>query len=392
MKIFMVDPSNFTMPYNTALARSLTTEGADVHLFGRPLRMKESVETGPFAFHPFFYRRTEPKARQTSRYLKGIEHCHGLAEFINHVKVARPDIVHFQWTPLPLVDAFAIALLRRLTTVFVTLHDTEPFNGDPGSRIQLAAYSLPPRLANGVIVHRRASIDQWAARGVAKEKLLHIPHGALGAQCLRDAPRMGRGADKLVLVLFGKIRPYKGLSPLIDALAMLPESCRSKLKVIIAGEPLVSLEAIYKKIAAENLSGTIEFRPFYHSEQQINDLFASADAFLFPYLHIDASGVFFESLSFGKPVIASSIGCFRDIVDHGSTGLLSAAGDPRALSDNLRAFVNDEGLRLSLQHGAGTLSTAIASWEDIARATSAAYERARTRAEPLSGRKEVRNG
>ena len=47
----------------------------------------------------------------------------------------------------------------------------------------------------------------------------------------------------------------------------------------------------------------------------------------------------------GRPVVASDVGGLRDVVQHGSTGLMVTPGDPGALAAALDDLLDDPGLR-----------------------------------------------
>ena len=101
----------------------------------------------------------------------------------------------------------------------VTVHDTAPFNGSPTRALQRLGLRWPPsRAADRLIVHTAAGRRRLAALGLAPERIAVVPHGPLGrAAPRRDRPRRAR----LTLVAFGKMRPYKGLDVLVEALARL---------------------------------------------------------------------------------------------------------------------------------------------------------------------------
>ncbi len=74
-------------------------------------------------------------------------------------------------------------------------------------------------------------------------------------------------------------------------------------------------------------------------------LLAAADVFALPSDEEPFGLVFTEAMAMKKPVIALANGGTLEIVEHGKSGLLSAAGDVDGLSANLRTLLRDPALR-----------------------------------------------
>src|SRR5689334_18988476 len=109
MNIAMVDPSLFTIHYDCELAHALTvdSDGTRPHrrvvLYGRPLRPGEALSQ-PIPLVTQFYKAGEMLPRTLRRAAKGIEHAVGMSVFTLRMARVRPDIIHFQWCLLPLLD------------------------------------------------------------------------------------------------------------------------------------------------------------------------------------------------------------------------------------------------------------------------------------------------
>ena len=104
MKVFLIDPSMFTAPYDFALQEGLEGAGATVRLFGRVPRFSgEFLSTATYA--PYFYRVSERAPAVLKGPLKAAEHVMDMGRFAALCRRERPDVVHFQWTPLPLATS-----------------------------------------------------------------------------------------------------------------------------------------------------------------------------------------------------------------------------------------------------------------------------------------------
>lgn len=381
IRALLVDPSLFTAPYDAALTEGLVAAGVDAIWATRPTRRGDREEIPPKRVDAFFYRRVDGAARLPRRVravLKGLSHLVGLCGLVFRAYKRRPDIVHFQWTVLPYLDALAILILRWRQPVILTVHDPVPFNGERISFLQSLGFDLPIRLADKVIVHTHAGRRTLIARGVQAEMVAVIPHGPLRLAVALPGQRPStRSHEKRwTFLLFGEIKPYKGIDVLIEALGILPEAVQRRVRVIVAGRPRMDLAPILKRISQLGLSDIVDLRPQRVTEEEMAMLFDETDSFLFPYRQIDASGVYFLVRSLGKWIIASRVGVFAEDLREDTQGTLVPAGDIKALSQaiEIASQMRPKPQPVALNSG----------WTAIANETRHVYEQAissRARAE-----------
>lgn len=364
--VLVVDPSLFTTPYDEALVAALLELGLPAILAGRPLRSGEAVPSVPF--RAAFYRRFDAAPRRLGwpgGVLKAIEH---VVDSMMLADVVRRSamLAHFQWLPLPLADAVFLRLLGRRGPVVVTVHDTTAFNDAPTSSLQTKGVAAALRGAHRLIVHTASGGERLATMGLDGRRIRVVPHGPLGGSCARVGA--GRRGPRYTLVAFGKIRPYKGLDLLVEALARCPAAVRDALTLIVAGEPKIDLGPLCRQITAAGLAATVDIRAHRHSEAEMDALFEEADAFVFPYRVIEASGVFYRVQGLGRWVVASRLGAFAESIEEGVSGRLVAPGDVTALS---RALVECADRRPR-----PTRPPRVTDWPAIAAATSKIYQEA----------------
>jgi glycosyltransferase involved in cell wall biosynthesis len=371
MKVLLVDPSLYTPPYDAALMRGLLAIGVQPVLATRPLRAGERQDIPADCTDAFFYRRTDradglpPPLRLL---LKGCAHIAGTLRLIGKVRRERPDVVHVLWLVLPPVDLVAMALIRRWCPVVLTVHDTVAYNGQKLAWPQQLAHDRSMKLAHQVIVHTRSGRQRLVRRGLPDARVSVIPHGPLGLP-LFAAAATARD-PRWTAVLFGELKPYKGLDLLIEAVGALPAPCRRQLRVVVAGRPRMDMAPLIARILALGVSEQFELRLARLSEEQMAALFAEADAFVFPYRQIDASGVYYLVNSLGKWLIASRVGIFaEDDISGAGRGALVPPEDVPALGRALQHAIETRP-----SGRAGTVHP----WSDIAHATRALYERAMT--------------
>ena len=385
MKIAVVDPSLFTWPYDRELVEGLVQNGHDVRLFGKALPAADPREKDP-VLRQVFYRHLAPADSwppTLKRVLKGLSHAGSLIRLRDELTVWAPDVIHFQWLPLPIIDCWFLPLLRRIAPLVLTVHDTMPFNGSPRSSIQAAGSFRAFRQFDHLIVHT----DQGRRRlaSVAAGGLSRVPHGLLHQDVAPAAAMAGSGGKRVTFLMFGQIKPYKGVDLLIDAAARLSPESRAQTRICVAGKPHMDMAPLRALAARLGVEPTVEFRLGFVPDGELQRLFAEADAFLFPYREIEASGALMTALAHAKPAIASRLGLFAELLKDGREALLVPPGDAAALAASLERIVGDRELRERLTRGAAALRATIPEWRDIAAQTVSVYEQAvrrwRSRAE-----------
>lgn len=377
MKIAMVDPSLFTLPYDEALCRSLQDLGHDVTLIGRPPRPDEPTPARDLHFAPVYYTgaaQAENMPEVVRLGIKAADHVASSVRLISHVGALKPDIIHFQWTPFPAVDRYVLPRLRKIAPLLLTVHDTRPFNDRPSSPLQRIGAQAVYRSFDNLIVHTRSGRDRLSAQGLTRRRISCIPHGPLGGTTLPDIQRYHSDPDAPVVVLLvGKLKPYKGADILIRAAALLPDALKAKTRFVIAGKPYIevsTLMALAEQLGVRELFGfDMRFLP----EDTLTQYLASASILAFPYREIEASGVLFAALRQGRPIVASALGSFAELLDDGVHGYLVKPEDPRALSHALARLIVDPQKREEMGHAVSILGEAIPSWDQIARATTDLY-------------------
>jgi glycosyltransferase involved in cell wall biosynthesis len=371
LKVTLLDPSLFTEPYDAALARGLAASNVDAHWLVRPARPGEASGLPPGRFSPMFYRLSErlggPFAKLKPA-LKGLEHGLGVLQALNHVARTKPDVVHVQWAVIPVIDAAVIRLLRRKRPVVMTVHDAVPFNGEKVALLHRLGFDLPIRAADEVIVHTAAAKAELTRRGIPARKINIIPHGPLELNGEASAPPP-RDDSFWTFVLFGQLKPYKGIDVLIEAIGLMPAERRSIARFIIAGAAKMDLAPIRARIRELRIEDIVEIRDRRHSEAEMSALFASAHCFVFPYRQIDASGVYFLLKGRGRWLIASTIGIFQEDIEDGVSGRLVPVSDTQALSRALSDAVHER--------PAPSEQASNASWNEIGHATLTIYRQAR---------------
>jgi glycosyltransferase involved in cell wall biosynthesis len=361
MRVHIVDPSAFTLPYDHALAAALASAGADVELITSRFAYGEPPEPDGYAVRELFYRHARGAAGSRGRLAaKLVDH---VPDMLRYRDVARSaDVVHFQWLAVQAVDRW---LLPRRPTV-LTAHDLLPREPRPG---QAYAQRRLYEAVDAVVVHSRYGRDQLVGRlGVDASKVRVIPHGAFkhlttqpGELPLPDELR----AESPVVLFFGLLRPYKGLDVLLDAWRGIDGA-----ELWIVGRPRMSIEPLRARAPAN-----VRFVPRYVSDAELPAFFRRADVVVLPYSRterFDQSGVLATALAFGKPTVVSDVGGFGEVAAAGAARLVPP-NDPGALHDALERLLADPQGREGLAWGALAAASGPYSWQEAAGQTLALY-------------------
>jgi len=379
-RIALIDPSDFTAPYNLALAGAIEAQGRWVRLVGQAggLLHRQGLQHGHF--YPMLdtpWGRRLPGA--TTRLVKGA--CQGVDMFrlFSLLTAIEAKIAHFQWSPIPALDCWIIRSLRWRLPVVLTWHDSLPGNGSESWLMRRGYVSLLHSF-HAIIVHTRQAQKRAAAMGINPAVVHRIPHGLLGDRSHQNtfATRRPR-RDRLVLLQFGKIKPYKGIDLLLEALTMVPRGLRSRLDVRIVGKPYMDIAGMERYVHTNDLGGCVTFRFEFVTEAEEERLFADADAIILPYREIDASGVMMTAIARGVPVLATGIEGFRELFEGEGGALLVPPADAKALARAIAQWASAPEQLDELAEAMLLRRARIPNWDEIARLHFAVYAEAHSR-------------
>ena len=214
------------------------------------------------------------------------------------IAALRPDVaICAQPGPLDLLMALA---LRRLKIPFAVLvHDADHHPGD-GLPLQMQLQRALCRRAAAVGALSAHVARRLEAQGLAGKArpVIRLAFPPLPLQLPAQPERNG---DKLRLLCFGRLLPYKGLDLLADALARLGPQPRLTVRVVGSGPDSAELRRLR---AMPDV--TVENR--WVPETELGELLAWADALVLPYREASQSAVAALALSAGRRVLATRVG------------------------------------------------------------------------------------
>lgn len=152
-------------------------------------------------------------------------------------------------------------------------------------------------------------------------------------------------AQPLRLLYAGRLSAEKNLDLLAESFAHVAAR-RSDVALVFAGEGPAE-PALRRKLAG---------LPVYFlgalDDDRLATLYASADLLVFPSAHETLGQVVLEAQASGLPVIVSSIGGPRELVEPGVTGLVLPPGDANAWTQAIVQLLEDADARVKMSRAA----------------------------------------
>jgi glycosyltransferase involved in cell wall biosynthesis len=285
------------------------------------------------------------------------------ASLVRALRHFDPHVIHLQQGHLWF--NCALPLLRRYSLV-LTIHDHRQHLGDKG------AHKTPTPITNfgfhradRLIVHAEALRSMVVGdRRISPASVHVIPHIVLGdAGAYAHVPE-----DDHLVLFFGRIWPYKGLDYLIRAEPLIT-ALEPRAKIMIAGEGEDFARYRRMMVHPDNFIVRNEYVP----DDTRSELFRRASIVVLPYIEASQSGVVPLAYTFGKPVVATTVGGLPEIVADGVTGYLVPPRDERALADAIVRLLRDSDLRHEQGRNAKRRIETECSPEQVARQTLEVY-------------------
>jgi glycosyltransferase involved in cell wall biosynthesis len=144
----------------------------------------------------------------------------------------------------------------------------------------------------------------------------------------------------------GRLVRIKGVIELLEAYAHLDPVVREKIGLVLVGDGELRVELSQR--AARIQPGNIGL-PGFLQKDRLPEVYALADAFIFPSLSDPWGFVVNEAMACGLPVIATDVaGCVADLVCDGENGLVVPARDVDVLSSAMMRLATDDDLRVRM--------------------------------------------
>lgn len=163
--------------------------------------------------------------------------------------------------------------------------------------------------------------------------------------------------EPILLLYVGRIAPEKDIDILTTMMQTLPDSLKERVHWLVVGDgPLLS-------DLREQVPSNVTFTGYKQGEE-LSQLYASADIFVFPSSTETFGNVVLEAMASGLPVIAANSGGVKEIVIPDITGVLCEPRQPESFIKQLSHCINNPAKLASLGIEARRVALT-RSWEAI---------------------------
>ena len=190
---------------------------------------------------------------------------------------------------------------------------------DRSARSYARANALIRRCAARIVVH--SNYDRAALPAAQAAKTVVIAHGEYGALAGSGSPdadpasaraELGAHEDELVVLLFGQLRPDKGIRDLLLAGADVP-----RIRIVLAGEDNGALDEVADLLADERLRDRVIVQPGYASAAQTGRLFAASRCRGPALLPSERQRCPAAGYGYARPVLVYPVGGLPEYVEEG---------------------------------------------------------------------------
>lgn len=332
-------------------------------------------------------RRWQRVCRTARRAWRAIRLISAWIDLTRYLSESQPDIVQFSKINFPFEAVFLRQMRRGGLTLTQICHEFELRENRRGplSSLAVRAYSDIYRNFSAIFFHARENSEKFLSLYpfVRQNKTHIIPHGNSG-WLLEYFPQnhdwgalrqhYGFKPGQPVVLFFGLLAPSKGIEDLVEAFALVRRS--SDAKLLIAGYPTKQFDMaeLKEKISESGLAPHVSLDPRYIPLQEVGALMGLATVAVYPYRSSTQSGALQVAYTFGRPVVATSVGGLPEAVEDRRSGLLVPPNSPLELAEGILKLVTDHALAKDMGEYARQLSETRFSWHAVAQQILRVYE------------------
>ena len=286
-----------------------------------------------------------------------LHHLRSIVALYRLMRREQYDIVHVH-TPVAAVLGRLAARWARVPMIVYTAHGFYFHdNMTPWKRRVVVAIErwLGRRATDLLLTQSREDRDTAIREGIAGEQeVVWIGNGVdpgrfedVRAETRRE---WGLRDTDVVIGYVGRFVREKGLPELLDALAILRETC-PKVRLLLVGgraqgdRDTANASDLSEMLVEHDLENTFVVTGFQYD---VAPFYGLMDLFVLPSHREGMPRTILEAMASGLPVVASDIRGCREEVVHGETGYLFPVCDVRGLAERLEQLIMSADLRQAM--------------------------------------------
>lgn len=250
----------------------------------------------------------------------------------NYIIKNRIKIIYDPSIGRPLIIIFNYILLKVLCRkIILTVHNVLPHSEYTLTNhiLYLIIYKF---LADYLIVHTEYIAEELKKRfEINNSKITIAHHGiyniSVNSSISKTEARSSLGIrnSTFVILIFGQQYPYKGTDIFLN---LYIDKIDFDFLVLIRGYGDTNyIEKLITIINNSKNKQRIDYKFEYLNESEMEICFKACDIVCLPYLEGSQSGVLFMSYSFGRPVLATDVGNFKNDIKSDFSGEIFSQGN-----------------------------------------------------------------
>lgn len=302
-------------------------------------------------------------------------------------------IFHLHWHAFYIAEKYHIPFSKQISLINTvcsllalkvlgyklvwTAHDALPHETNTSN--DKLVTRLTTKLASGLIVHSRKTIDELRELGTNTDGAVIIPHGNYDGSYptsltrSQARTRLKIKKNEMMILFFGNIRPYKGIDDeLLPAFAELKDM---DVRLVIAGKCRdVALKQ--KILRYVRQCSNVLFVNQNIPDEDVSMYFYAADIVCLPFKTITTSGSVILAATYGKPLVMPLLGAIKDMPS--DMGILYDPSKKNALLQALQTILKNPAVLPTMSKASRAYADTL-SWDKIAASTYAVYRKTLSR-------------
>jgi glycosyltransferase involved in cell wall biosynthesis len=278
------------------------------------------------------------------------------------------DVAHLLMGPGDLWSAVLAHLVRRIPVVSTMIIPKPNIGEDLPAWVIMAINKLLAQGSELVIVNGASQVEYLRTTyRVPADRIAYVPLGPR-TTAIKWARRRCNEETGTVL-FFGRAHPHKGLEYLVKAQPLISDRIpHARILIVAHGNDLSRCRAMIGD------SSKFEIHEGFLQSTDTIPFFERSSLVALPYLSASTSGILMTAYVFGKPVVASRVGCLPEYVEDGVTGFLVPPADVSELAQAIIRLLSDDVGRRRM--GENARKWAMNEQMKVAARTVEVYERA----------------